>query len=472
MHNFRNKKVLLLNLGLLGGGATAKWLLDQGVRLTITDFADEKVMAPAMKVVNAYAKKTGATRRLTWKIGNPSLKLVDGCDMVVINPSVSINDPHVQHAIKKGKPVINEVTIFYNSWPRQVVGVTGTRGKTTTTHWITHFLNAGLRATIAGNSMDKPFLKVLDQSAKYDIAVAETPSFQLEFFDKNVRTPDIAVITNISPDHLNRHGTLENYAGAKANLFRHQKKGQCVVLNADNPWTKFFLKQKPKSYVWLFSKKSSLPRRANGVFCKNDAIWYQFGGHKQKVLNVRGFVKEKGEHNLENLLASSLVAYLAGSTGKQIKDRLATLPDVPFRQQIVFTNSRLTIINDTTATSPEGGIAALKRFSEPSTILIAGGTDRQLDFKEWAKAALKHIKPANMIFLSGSATDKILKLLGKRIKPNQVFDTLAECLVAARKQARKYKKSVVLFSPAAKSFEKFKNEYDRGAKFNRLVKAR
>lgn len=461
-NNLRAKKVLVFGLGLLGGGvAAANWLLRQGADVTVTDLKSEQDLAPSLQ------KLTGKPRLA---LGGHSEQLIEDTHIIVVNPDVPPANPLIQYAMKLGRPVINEVTLFYDLWPKPLIGVTGTRGKTTTTHWISHLLAAGMRSTIVGNSTERPFLNVLEESGDYDIAVAETPSFQLELFGPDVRPPDIAVVTNIYPDHLNRHGTLKGYAEVKANLFRNQKEGQCVVLNADNPWTEYFISLKPKSYLWLFSKMPALPEGANGVFYKDESLWYQFGGYQQKVLDLKGFVDKHGEHNLENLLAASLVAYLAGSTGGQIKERIPSLPQVPFRQETVFESDKLRIINDTTATSPEGGIAALKRFKGPHTVLITGGTDRDLDFTEWANMLPECIAPENTVFLGGSATRKMIAALGDKAAGIPVFETLQECLAAALERAGKYPKSVVLFSPAAKSFEKFKNEYDRGEQFNARVK--
>lgn len=460
--SFKNKKVLVFGLGLLGGGvATTNWLLKQGAKVTVTDTKDKQTLKSSLKNIKGKVKLS---------LGGHHSKDIDSADVIAVNPGVPLSNIYIKRAIRKGKTLVNETMLFYDGWPKMLAGVTGTRGKTTTAHWLNHFLNAGRRSTLAGNSSDHPFLKVLDRAKRYDIAVAETPSFQLELFGPETRTPDIAVITNISPDHLNHHGSMRAYVLAKANIFKHQKSDQCLILNADNPWTPFLLKQKPKAYVWFFSRRKGLRKNQNGLYYRRGAVHFQFGGKSQKVLDVLDFAQHYGEHNLENLLASSLAAYLAGVSGEQIRERIPTLPAVPLRQEIVFQNKKLTIINDTTATSPEGGIAAVRRFAGSHTVLITGGTDRQLDFKPWAKAVARYIKPVNIVLLSGSATDKMLKEFKVKNSKFKVFDTLKECLEAALKQAGKYPKSVVLFSPASKSFEKFKNEFDRGRKFNGLVK--
>lgn len=453
--------MLVFGLGLLGGGVAAtNWLLKHGARVTVTDLKTRKELASSVRKIRG---------RVALKLGGHRKEDIKHSDVVVANPDVSIKNPFIRYALRLGKRVENEATIFFESFPGKMVGVTGTRGKTTTTAWANHFLKAGFRSAIAGNSTEHQFLKVLNRADKLDRAVAEVPSFHLELFDDVRRTSDVTVITNIYQDHLNRHGTLRQYALTKAKLFERQTPDQHLVLNADDDWTRFFLRQRPRAQVWFFSARS-LPRGTQGVFYRSKAVYFQFDGRKEKVFELGDFIRERGEHNLYNLLASSLAAYLAGASWFQIQRRIASLPAVPFRQQVIFKGKRLIIVNDTAATSPEGCIAAVKRFGGPHTILIAGGTDRDLDFSQWGKVIPRCIKRENIVLLSGSATDKMLATLGRR--PNvKVFDTLAETLRAALElaEARRHAKTLVVFSSGAKSFEKFRNEYDRGKKFNALV---
>jgi len=481
--SFKNKKVLVFGLGLLGGGvATTNWLLKQGAKVTVTDLKDEKVLASSLKKIKGKVKLV---------LGGHSEKDIKENEFIVVNPDVSINNKYVQLALKLGKKVENEATIFLKSWQKPTVAVTGTRGKTTTTNWTAHFLKSRYRATVAGNSYSKPFLKILDRKNKFQFAALEIPSFALEFFvplpklhrplasrDRSrmgqdstlgstsaLGRPDVAVITNVYQDHLNRHGSLREYALVKASIFRNQKRNQNLILNFDNEWTKLFLKQKPKSRIWFFSGKT-LPKKLNGIYVSEDKVYFQNSGKKEAVLEIADFSKNWGRYNVLNLLASSLAAHLSGIDWQDIQKNIETLPQIAFRQETIYDNGKIKIINDTTATSPDGGIAALERFGSPTTILIAGGTDRQLDYKGWVKVVVKNIKKENIILLSGSATQKMRDL----INCGEALDSLAECLKTALRKAGKFSKSVVLFSPAAKSFEKFKNEYDRGKQFNNLVK--
>lgn len=461
--NFKDKKVLVFGLGLLGGGvATTNWLLKQGAKVTVTDpLGSDRLAASIAQIEGEVEFRLGDTQ---------SDADYQNADIVIVNPAFPPSNPWVQLARKLGKPITNEAIIFYDLFRGRVVGVTGTRGKTTTTHWTNHFLKSVFQSTMAGNSSENPFLKILDEQDKYAIAVAETPSYHLEFFGPEVRAADIAVVTNIYKDHINFHGSVGGYADAKMNIFKWQKPDQQVILNYDNEWTDKILSNPPSANVWLFSAAEKLPELQSGLFAYQDKAWFQESKKLSDVLSLADFAKEHGQHNLENLLASALTAHLAGVPWKNIQASIASLPKVPFRQEIIFESDKLKVINDTTATSPDGTIQALKRFGSPHTILITGGTDRDLDFADLARELPEYIRPDNLVLLAGSATDKIRAALGDWGDNVPVHDTLEECTRVAFEKARSYDRSVILFSPASKSFEKFKNEFDRGNQFNELVK--
>jgi UDP-N-acetylmuramoylalanine--D-glutamate ligase len=467
---FAGKKVLVFGLGLLGGGAaTTNWLLKQGAKVTVTDLKDEKQLASSLKKIKGKVKLA---------LGGHREEDIKENEIIVLNPDVSPKNHFIRLARKMGKQIENEATIFYKLCNKPIVAVTGTRGKTTTANWLAHFLNARHKTVASGNSYIEPLLKTLDRVNKFSVVVNELPSYHLELFDGNIKAPE-AIITNIFQDHLNRHGSLESYARVKANIFRNQTGEQNLVLNCDNKWTPFFLRLKPKAKTWFFSL-SPLPRKLAGVFYKDGIIFFQSGDKTEKVLTVGGFIKKWGEHNLYNLLAASLMAFLCGIPWPKIRQRIKTLPQIPFRQEVVFENRKIKIINDTAATSPDGGIAAIKRFASPSValakegrphcILIAGGTDRQLDYSAWARVVSRMIKKENLILLTGSATEKMIGSLNLPLEKTMIFDTLKECIQAGLAKARKLGNAILLFSPAAKSFEKFKNEFDRGKQFNALVR--
>ncbi len=457
---FKNKKVLLVGLGILGGGlATADFLLKEGANLTITDKKNRKELRPVLKKL----KK----RKIKFVLGRHRKEDFKNNDVIVFNPAVSILSPWVKLAKEYKKQTENDLTLFLGFLKKEknsdYITVTGTRGKTTTATWLNHFLE---NSVLGGNMPERGLLKIAQKNK--NPFVLEISSFQLEFMKRNLKAPKIALITNLYIDHLNRHKTLENYLRMKSKIFLNQTKSDFLVLNTDNKYTKKFLKFKPKSKIYYFSLKK-LPKSKNGLFLAGLRIWFQENGKKKFICAI----PDIPTHQKYNLLASLLAAHLFCNKWREAVKKIKTLPVVSGRQEIVFDKNKLKIINDTTATSPDAAIAALDRFGkiDKNLVLITGGTDKDLNFKELAVKIRQYIPTKNLFLLDGSATIKLIKELKKmnyfKNDTAQIFDSLEDILNAVLKYK---KKGIILFSPASASFEKFKNEFDRGKKFNRLVK--
>jgi UDP-N-acetylmuramoylalanine--D-glutamate ligase len=316
--------------------------------------------------------------------------------------------------------------------------------------------------------------------------VAEMSSWQLEYLPASGRAPHVAVVTNLYPDHLNRYKGMRDYASAKANIFRGQRGDDFLVLNYDNEWIKFFLKQKPKAIVFFVSAKP-LPKQLNGLFVRNKKLVFRFDGMEQQLFGVERFIRERGAHNLENLLAAVLAVKLFDPTAAVNEACALKLPTPRMRQEVVCKKGNLTIVNDSCATSPDGVMAALKRFAnshsgrptsgmKQQVILITGGTDKELEFEALAKMIKKYVPSEQLILLEGSATTKLISALTKHKNMSRPrldimeHKTLAGCVGEAFRVAKTLKgKTTILFSPGAASFEKFLHEFDRGEKFNILV---
>lgn len=448
--DFHNKKVLVMGLGLLGGGlATTKWLVKHGAKVTVTDLKAREVLKPTIKRLGPLAKKIklvlGKHRESDFKTN----------DIVVVNPAVPRESKYLAIAKKSGAQIENDASLFFKFCKNPVIAVTGTRGKTTTVNWIYHLLKKKYPSTVlAGNSSDISLLRALDGLDGKTPIVVELSSWQLELLPQVRRGPHISVITNIFRDHLNRYKSLKDYALAKANIFRKQKPGDFLILNKNNFWTKFFLKLKPQSRVSYFPGDLGF--------------------------DLHGFEKQYGRHNLENFSAAAMAAELAGVPKAIIRKAAKNLPPIPFREEIIFKNKGLTVVNDTTATSPDGTIAALERFGKNGRIfLITGGTDKNLEYRDWARAVKKYVAPEDLYLLNGSATRKMIRALRKigywRRNGIQLFENLPDILwrignkelrIRDRNAIIRNSKFIILFSPSAASFEKFKNEFDRGRKFN------
>jgi len=466
---FGGTKALVMGLGLHGGGvATTKWLAKHGATVTATDKRTKEVLAPSLK---ALAKISA-----TFVLGEHHKKDFEQNDLIVVNPGVPRESEYLAVAQKAGKRIENDASLFFRFTDNPVIAVTGTRGKTTTTLWIAELLKKKYPQVLpSGNTPENAFLKEFERVAGKDIpVVAEMSSWQLEYLPISGRAPRVAVITNIYPDHLNRYNGIKDYANAKANIFHDQREDDFLVLNYDNEWTEYFLKKRPKSIPFFVSTKS-LPKNVNGLFVRAGHLVFRFDGTEQKLFSVKRFVEERGVHNLENLLGAVLAIKLFDPEVLVTEKDVLHLPTPRMRQEIVLKKGRLTVVNDSCATSPDGVEAALLRFNkEGNIVLITGGTDKELEFASLAKKIKKYIPREQLILLEGSATKKLVaELVGQKYfkgHAQEIHLDLASCVTAAMLCAKGLKGRItILFSPGAASFEKFLHEFDRGEKWNALM---
>jgi UDP-N-acetylmuramoylalanine--D-glutamate ligase len=532
---FKGKKVLIFGLGILGGGVeAAKWFYKNGAKIIITDKKTKKELLPSIKKLKKIKAK--------YVLGKHRFEDIDSSDIVYFNPGVSYKSEWVKYAKEKGKEIVNDCYIFFKYAKGDIIAITGTRGKTTTTTWIYELLTQTLQtergqseqytdyadltrteqksisaksALLGGNQPEKSLFKILDKTKENSTSVLEISSFQLEFYEKYLKAPKIGIITNIYNDHLNRYSDFEEYAGVKAKIFQNQTEEDYLILNLDNKWTDFFLRLKPKSQVYFVSLKK---KQKKGIYIKDEKVFIR-DQKEHQIFSIKKFKEIYGKHNLYNLLFALLTVYLYLKSKniknpqnkiKKLKNFILHLKTPEFRQEIIYKKKNLMIVNDSAATSPDATINAIERFKKyicpksprevrkslRNLILITGGTDKNLDFKDLAKKIKKEIKPENLILLNGSATKKLIEELRKIKYPlieENIFEDLREpihhglmrileLINADSKQIGTNKNdpyrsvlnphtSVILFSPASASFEKFKNEFDRGKKFNKIIKA-
>lgn len=471
MNNFKNKKVLIMGLGLLGGGvASVKWFVKHGADVVVTDLKTKQKLQSSIKILGPTAKK------VRFVLGRHNETDFKTNDYIVVNPDVRKESKFLAIAKNAGKKLINDAVVFFDEIKNPVIAVTGTRGKTTTVNWLNHFLKSKYpHSLVGGNSSNKPLLLLTDSvKDKVSPITVELSSWQLELLLQSRKLPDIAIITNIYPDHLNRYDSIKSYASAKANIFKNQTIYQKLILNYDNKWTKYFLSRQPKGKVYFFSNKF-LPKNKKGIFVKNESIRIRKNNQDEILIPKRNFaeIKKWGAHNIANLLPALLIADFYGVSQKNILEKLKTMPQIKYREELIVKNKNLSVINDSAATSPDATIVALKRFGKicSELVLITGGTDKNLEFYELAKIAKKYVKPQNLFLLNGSATAKIIKELESinyfKVLTPQLFESLPKILKTISQLITNYKLPIiVIFSPASASFEKFKNEFDRGEKFN------
>jgi UDP-N-acetylmuramoylalanine--D-glutamate ligase len=449
IEEIKNKKVLIFGLGILGGGSEAvRWFYKKGAKLIITDKKTKKELLPSIKKLKKIKAK--------YVLGKHRFEDIDSSDIVYFNPGVSYKSEWVQYAKEKGKEVVNDCYLFFKYAKGDIIAITGTRGKTTTTTWIYELLRKffGEKVLLGGNQPEKSLFKILDKTKENSISVLEISSFQLEFYSNadsrrldadsrrlsDIKAPKIAIITNIYNDHLNRYSGFEEYAEVKAKIFQNQTENDYLILNLDNDWTNFFLSLKPKSQVYFVSLKKKPPK---GIYVKNEKVFIK-DEKEYQIFPIKKFKEIYGEHNFYNLLFAILAVYLYLKSKnikdpqdkiKKLKNFILNLKTPEFRQEIVYKDKNLIIVNDSAATSPDATISAIERFKKcKNLILITGGTDKNLDFKDLAKKIKKEIKPKNLILLNGSATKKLIEELRKIKYPlieENIFDDLREAVIKA-----------------------------------------
>lgn len=430
---FKEKKVTIMGLGLHGGGVgVAKFFCLQGAKVLITDLKTEEQLKESIDKLKGL--------KVDFVFGKHRAEDFTNVDLVIKNPDVPNSSPYLEIAKKNKVKIETDVSLFFELSKAFIIGVTGTKGKSTTASLIYHFLKSKYSRTfLAGNIGISP-LELLSKLKKGDRVVLELSSFELEDLKKS---PEVAVITNILPDHLNRYKDMAEYISAKKAIFRNQNKNNVLVLNYDDVTVRSFAKES-KAKVIFFSANS-----------------------KVKVDNF----KLLGEHNLYNLSAAVEVAKLLKVSIKNIETSIKTFKGVHSRQEFVRELDGVKYFNDTTATMPDATIFAidsfLENFSGYKLILICGGQDKNLKYNNLAKNISEKVNC--LILLPGTGTEKIKEELLKINSKVPIAETSSMELAVKEAKNKTTKKDIVLLSPAAASFNLFKNEFDRGEQFKKFV---
>lgn len=440
-----------MGLGVAGGAVEdALFFIKHGARLTITDTKTKKDLAPSLKRLEKYD--------VTYHLGGHQKKDFIDTDLVIKNPAVPDNSIYLQIAKDHGVAIDTSIGIFGDLvGMRFLIGITGTKGKSTTATLMHDIIKTKYKnAYLAGNIGASP-LKYINKKGAW--GVLELSSWQLEGMAQHKHSPHIALITNIQQDHLNRYKNYKQYQEAKKLIFKYQKKGDILILNYDDPYLRKIYTQAP-SRVFFYSAKTK-PRGKNiniGSYFKDDIL---------HVKNTRIPIKKlhmKSTYHRSNVVAALTIAQLlAVSIPKALKS-IENFKGLEGRLERVATIEHTTIYNDTTATNPYATISSLEVLGDKKIALILGGEDKKLDYRKLAKT-LK--KVGTIILLPGSASDKIKR--GADTATKKRIHNVSS-LQDALELAYRSNPQVILFSPAAASFNMFKNEFDRGAQFNREVK--
>ncbi len=461
MHNqcgFKDKRITVMGLGLFGGGVgVARFLANQGACVTVTDLKGATELAPSMKQLEGLP--------ISFKLGGHCESDFADADMVVINPAVPRNSKFIQIAQNNGIPLNTEMNLFFQFCPAPIIGITGSNGKSTTTTLTTRILEQTRRKTWMGGNIGKSLLNSLDEIKPDGIVVVELSSFQLAELRNIKKSPHISVLTNLSPNHLDRHGDMDDYIHAKKGIIAHQTSSDYTVLNYDDPELRRW-EGECKGHVLWYSARNPL---REGVFIKDNSMVIAIDGVSTDV-PVLSQVKLPGVHNLQNIFAASCAAYLAGARRQHIEKEITAFTGLEHRLEFVREVGGVRYFNDSKATTPESAIAAISAFQSP-VILIAGGSDKGSSFEAFADVCVKHTRS---VILIGKTAQKIKGLIqekkGTRETPAiSTPETFKDAFMQAHQTAQAGE--VVLLSPACASYDMFTNYEDRGRQFKEMAMA-
>jgi UDP-N-acetylmuramoylalanine--D-glutamate ligase len=450
MLELKGKKVLVVGLGK-SGLAAALFLRRRGAHVTVSDVRSAEALAkeiPALMEAGIMVE-TGGHGLLTFRRQ----------DLIVVSPGVPLDTPELVQVKHFGLPVIGELELAARFLKGHTLAVTGSNGKTTTTTLLGEILNAGDLPTLVGGNIGVPVVALIDDSSDESWSVLEVSSFQLETTEEF--HPNIAVILNITPDHLDRHGSFENYIRAKERIFAAQTAEDCLVLNADNTPCEEAATRAAARVYW-FSIEHPVPQ---GAWLEQGSVAYRPApdAATEYVIPSRG-IPLKGAHNVENVLAAVVAARLAGVPAEAIRRAIENFRAVEHRLEYVATRNGVEYYNDSKATNVDATAKAVASFSS-GIHLILGGKDKGSPYTVLADLLRERV---TAVYTIGVAAPKIEKDL-RGVVSILSCETLDKAVSAAASAARAGE--VVVLAPACSSYDQFENYEQRGRVFKELVKA-
>lgn len=453
--NWDGKRIVVIGAARQGLALT-RYLAEQGARVVLTDARSAEELGEVRKAL--------ADLDVTWELGGHPFSLLDDADLVCPSGGVPLTIPLVQEAIWRGVPLSNDSQIFVDAAPCTIVGITGSAGKTTTTTLMGRIAEqaakAGLyRRALVGGNIGFPLVTRLDEIAADDLAVVEFSSFQLELM---TASPQAAAILNISPNHLDRHGTMEAYIAAKRNIYAHQREEDVLVLGAEDE-TAWSLAQDASGRVLAFGRQ--IPDGTRGGFIREGQVWVRNAQEEQAVLPV-GEIGLRGQHNLLNVLAACTLGAALGLPVEVMRAGVAGFAGVEHRLEFVRELNGVQWFNDSKATSPGMAVTAMRAFSEP-LVVLAGGRDKNLP---WEGFAARAEQQASQVIAFGEAAEIVAAAFDRAgvIDPKPLIAGGLDEAVAAAAQLAK-PGEVVLLAPGGTSFDEFTDFEARGRRFKELV---
>ncbi len=441
-----NKRVLVVGLGK-SGVASALFLRSRGAQVTVSDSKPQEQLSEEIPILLDHG--------IIIETGGHGERTFHGQDLIVVSPGVPADSPPLVQARALGEPVIGEIELAAQFLPKNIVAITGSNGKTTTTTLTGEIITAGGYPTRVGGNIGTPAISLVATARPDSVVVLEVSSFQLE----TIQTfrARVAVVLNVTPDHLDRHRTFETYVDAKARIFENQQADDFAVLNADDPVC-VALAARTRAQVFWFSRKREVKQ---GAWVSDGRVLFRDSAGQSEILLVSE-IPLKGAHNLENVLAAVCAGKLSGCNYTAIRAAVRNFKAVEHRLEYVATIRGVEYYNDSKATNVDATIKALESF--PANIhLILGGKDKGSDYTVLNDLLRQRVK---RVYTIGAAADKI---------ESQVREAAeivhAESLDSAvqRASASAQPGDIVLLAPACASFDQFRNYEHRGKVFKELV---
>lgn len=456
MRDLTGARVVILGLGRQGS-ALARWLVRQGAEVTVSD------RQPAERLQGFLQTLEGLPIR--YVLGEHPLSLLERCDLLCLSGGVPLDIPIVQEAIQRGIPLANDAQLFLERCRGWTAGITGSSGKTTTTALVGAMCQAAGFRTWVGGNIGNPLIEFVEEIGPEDRVVLELSSFQLEIMTVS---PRVAAVLNITPNHLDRHKTMEAYIAAKQRILDFQDLEDIAVLGYDDPNARS-LAAAVRGRLRFFSREREVAR---GAFLREGTLFLRLGSDAWPICRVEE-VRLRGRHNLWNILAAAVIAGSLGADLGSIREVATTFPGVPHRLELVREVRGVRYVNDSIATTPERVRMALEAFEEP-LVLLTGGRDKQLPWDEAARDIARRVR---VLICFGEMGDRIREAvqaararMGEAVLERvERVGTLEEAVALAARLARPGE--VVLLSPGGTSFDAYRDFEERGAHFRQLVEA-
>jgi UDP-N-acetylmuramoylalanine--D-glutamate ligase len=445
------KRALVMGLGTRQGGVgVTRYLVNQGADVTVTDLSDAESLRSSLDALQDLP--------VNYRLGEHVEEDYDNADLIVRNPGVPVDSPWLERARSRGIPIEMEMSLFFRACAAPIIGITGTKGKTTTATLCASIFKQSRPDTVLAGNMGTSALEQLARIEPDTPVILELSSWQLEGLALYEMSPDIAVLTNISEDHLNRYSSMAAYIEAKRHITRFQNADNWFIVNRNDHdcWES---RSVTKAHVVPFG---FLHAEEDGAGVEHGHLYWQRAGIRSPLIDANE-IPLPGQHVVSNALAASAAALLGGVKLHDVRAALREAHHVPHRQEHVATVNGVDYVNDTTATAPAAAIAALETFQDREIVLIAGGAGKKTNLQRFADLAAS--RAAWIILLDGEETPRLAELLTAAGAESVIGPVSSMQAAVDEATAKAEPGSVVLLSPGCASFGLFRDEFDRGDQF-------